>query len=218
MTSFDSRATNMGAAWSIALPVVVANAFIQTLLVVNNPSPPLTWWIWPQALISFGAIVAFIAIVVIALQLGSTGECSWRATLVKARSRFVPLFVYAAGLTIAAVIGLALWIVPGLIVLAMSPYLLIAVADDVQHPIRSNFRAIRAGLGRWILLLLVTCVLAGIPWLGSALAAFFWPGAIGTFLTWLAFGLAGTVLLQLWSRSWRETMSATESAVTSIAR
>lgn len=217
MTSSGSRATNMGAAWSIALPVVISNAIFQTLLVVNNPSPPLTWWIWPQALISFGAIVAFIAIVLMALRLGSTGECSWRATLVKVRSRFLPLFVYAAGLTIAAVIGLALWIVPGLIVLAMSTYLLIAVADDVQHPIRSNFHAIRAGLGRWILMLLVTCVLAGIPWLGSALAAFFWPGAIGIFLTWLAFGLAGTVLLQLWCRSWRKTMSATDTAVTSIA-
>jgi hypothetical protein len=216
-TSPAARTTNMGSAWGIAITVVIVNSMVQTLLILNDPTPPLTWWIWPQALISFGAIVAVITLVLMALQLGSVGECSWSATLVKARSRFLPLSAYTAGLAIATVIGFALWVVPGLIILAASPYLLIAVADGRPDPLRNNVRAIRAGLGRWILLLLVTCLLAGIPWLGSALAAFFWPGAIGTLLTWMAFGLAGTALLQLWCRNWRNIMGAAASPASSIA-
>lgn len=214
MTSTVNRTSNMAAAWRMAIPVVLLNAVIQALLLVVDPSPPLTWWIWPLAFVSFAAIVVTLAVILAALLLGARGECSWRATASLVRSRLLPMILFTAGLVIATVIGLALWVLPGLIVLALTPYLLIAVMAGSAHPIRSNLRAIRARWGRWILMLLVTGTVAGALWGGSALVAFFVPGTVGTFLTWLAIGLVGTALVQMWCRAWRSTdpVAASSSA------
>lgn len=205
MTSHANRTSNMVAAWRIAIPVVLLNAVIQALLLVVDPSPPLTWWIWPLALVSFAAIVVTLAVILAALLLGARGDCSWSGATSVIRSRLLPLALYAAGLVIASIIGFALWVLPGLIVLALTPYLLIAVMAGEPNPIMSNLRAIRARVGRWILLLLVTGVVGGALWVGSALVAFFVPGTLGTFLTWLVIGLAGTALVQMWCRAWRST-------------
>lgn len=205
MTITVDRTSNMAAAWRVAIPVVLLNAVIQSLLLVVDPSPPLTWWIWPLALVSFAAIVGTLALVLGALLLGARGDCSWSAAASVTRSRLLPLLLYAAALIILTTIGLALWVLPGLVVLALTPYLLIAVMAGETNPIMSNLRAIRARVGRWILLLVVTGILGGALWVGSALVAFFVPGTIGTFLTWLVIGLVGTALVQMWCRAWRLT-------------
>ena len=201
MTSTANRGSSVAAVWRIAIPVVVVNAVIQSLLLVLDPSPPLTWWIWPLALASFAAMVVTLALGLAALLLGARGECSWRATASLARSRLLLLILYAAGLIIVVIIGLALWVIPGLVVLALTPYLLITVMEGAANPIKSNLRLIRARWGRWILLLLVTGIVAGLLWVGSGLVAFFAPGTIGTFLSWLVIGLVGTALVQMWCRA-----------------
>jgi hypothetical protein len=63
-------------------------------------------------------------------------------------------------------------------------------------------------------MLLVTGTVAGAMWGGSALVAFFVPGTVGTFLTWLAIGLVGTALVQMWCSTWRSTdpVAASSSA------
>lgn len=192
----------MTAAWRIAIPVVIINALLQALLLIADPTPALTWWIWPLAAVSFAAIVIMLGLVVSALLLAAQRECTWGATASRTRSRLLPLFLYSAGLVVATIIGFSLWVVPGLLVLAVTPYLLIAVLAGEPNPIMSNLRAIRARIGRWILLLVVTGIVAGALWVGSALVAFFVPGGVGTFLTWLVIGLVGTVLLQMWCRAW----------------
>lgn len=203
MTSPANRASNMGAAWLMALPIVLVNAIIQPLLLAFDPSPPLTWWIWPLALVSLGVIIVTLALILAAFLLAARGECSWRAVAAQVRSRLLPFAAYATALIIVSVLGLALWVLPGLIILALTPYLLISVMAGEANPVVSNLRAIRARWGRWILLLIVTAIVTGALWVGSGLVAFFVPGAFGAWVLWLAVGLVGTALLQMWCRAWR---------------
>jgi hypothetical protein len=193
--------------WPIAITVVVINALVQALLIIANPTPPETWWIWPLAITSFLAIAFTAAVVVAAMTLAGWGQCHWRTVLIQVRSRALPWLGYASALSFIALTGFVFWIIPGIIVLALTPYLPFAVIGARPNPVRSNFRAIRAGWGRWIGLCIVSILIVAGIWLGSSLASFFIPGVLGGFITWIATGLVGIALLRLWFRAWQKVNS-----------
>ena len=192
----------MRSSWKVITPVVVVNALIQPLLLIADSTPALTWAIWPLAAVSLLAVVASVTLIVAAISLQPTGEFTWSDLLVRLKSRIVPMLAYTIGWLVILLLGFSLWIVPGLVVLAMTPYLLIEVVEGSENPIKGNFRAIRAGIPRWILLLVASAILIGLSWVGSALLAFFFPQLLGGFLTWLVFGLIGALVVKLWFRGW----------------
>ena len=192
----------MKAMWKVTIPVVVVNALIQPLLLIADSTPALTWAIWPLAAVSLLAVVASVTLIVAAISLQPTGEFTWSDLLVRLKSRIVPMLAYTIGWLVILLLGFSLWIVPGLVVLAMTPYLLIEVVEGSENPIKSNFQAIRAGIPRWILLLVASAILIGLSWVGSALLAFFFPQLLGGFLTWLIFGFIGAFVVKMWFRGW----------------
>ena len=192
----------MRSSWKVITPVVVVNALIQPLLLIADPTPALTWAIWPLAAVSLLAVVASVTLIVAAISLQPTGEFTWSDLLVRLKSRIVPMLAYTIGWLLLILLGFSLWIVPGLVVLAMTPYLLIAVVEGSGNPIKSNFQAIRTAIPRWILLLVASALLIGLSWVGSALLAFFFPQLLGGFLTWLIFGFIGAFVVKMWFRGW----------------
>lgn len=192
----------MRSSWKVTIPVVVLNALIQPLLLIADPTPALTWAIWPLAVISLLVLVASVILIVAAISLQSTGEFTWADLLARLKSRIIPMLAYTIGWLLLLLLAFSLWILPGLVVLAMTPYLLIAVVEGSGNPIRSNFRAIRTGIPRWILLLVASAILIGLSWVGSALLAFFFPQLLGGLLTWLIFGFIGAFVVKLWFRGW----------------
>lgn len=189
--------------WRFAIPTVVANAAVQAVLLWGDPTPSLTWWIWPLALASFASIVVTLTIIIAALQFSRPENYSWRSLMNVIGARILPMIAYTAFMLAVIILGFALWILPGLIAIAATPYLLFAVMDAVPNPLRSNFRAIRAKWSQWFALLVISGIAVGATWGGSALLAFFVPDSIGVAITWLIYGFIGTVLLQLWSRAWQ---------------
>ena len=192
----------MRSSWKVTIPVVVLNALIQPLLLIADPTPALTWAIWPLAVISLLVLVASVILIVAAISLQSTGEFTWADLLARLKSRIIPMLAYTIGWLLLLLLGFSLWIVPGLVVLAMTPYLLIAVVEGSGNPIKSNFQAIRTAIPRWILLLVASAILIGLSWVGSALLAFFFPQLLGGLLTWLIFGLIGAFVVKMWFRGW----------------
>lgn len=192
----------MNAMWKVAIPVVVINALIQPLLLIADPTPALTWAIWPLAVVSLLAVVVSVILIVAAISLQSNREFTWGDLLARLKSRIIPMLAYTIGWLLVLLLGFSLWIVPGLVILAITPYLLIAVLEGSGNPIKSNFRAIRAGISRWLFLLVASALLIGLSWVGSALLAFFFPPFLGGFLTWLIFGFIGAFVVKMWFRGW----------------
>jgi hypothetical protein len=208
MTGLKARESLGVRTWPIAITVVLSNALVQALLTISNPTPSATWWIWPLWVVSFLAITFTAAVFVAALSLAAQGQCHWRTVLTQVRSRALPWLGYASALSAIALIGFVFWIIPGIIVLALTPYLPFAVMGEHPNPVRSNFRAIRAGWGRWIGLCVVSIFIVAAIWLGSSLASFFVPGVVGGFLIWLAIGFVGMALLRIWFHAWQHAHSA----------
>lgn len=206
-TAQTHESTTQRTAWGIAITAVAVNAIAQSVLVITNPIPPLTWWIWPLALASFAFFVVTVTVVLAAMGLGHNGANTRASTpasvLALARSRLFPMVAYSAAVLVVAVIGFAFWVLPGLVVLAASPYLLFAVMDHHPRPLRGNFRAIGAHPIRWLVSLVVTGMALGIVWAGSSLQAFFLPGALGTIGILFVSGLVLVGLAKWWYRNWR---------------
>ena len=115
--------------------------------------------------------------------------------------------------TIATVIGLLFWTYPGLLILALTPYVVIAAADGHEHPVRANFQAIKFHFGRYVGLLLVTVVLLFADVSGQRRRfTFFVDGAPAAFLIWLYLGFIGCWLMTGWVLLWRSTPPGQESA------
>lgn len=197
----------MRTVWKYALPVIIINALIQPLLIMSDPTPALTWSIWPLAAISLLSLTVTTIVIVSAVCLRTTGKYSYKDLISRLRSRLLPVLLYTVGWLVLMILGLSLWVIPGLILLAVTPYLLIAVIEGSGNPIASNFHAIRVGLLRWILLLIASAFLVGMTWVASAFMAFFLPAFMGSALTWVAFGVIGTFVIQMWNRAWLRARS-----------
>ncbi len=192
--------------WRVVIPVVIVNAVIQSLLLLGQPRPYLTLSFVLLALVSFAVFtVAFGAVTAAALQ-ASTGSVSAADAVAKVRARALPLFAWALAWALVVVLGLALYVIPGLIILALTPYLLIAVVDGQRNPLLANLRAIGARWGRWLVTTIVVGVVLAVLWLLSNVDGFFVGGPLGALIGWLVLGLVASWLTCAWALIYRSAV------------
>ncbi len=193
----------MWRAWRLLLPVVIVNALVQGILLLSGVLPYLTIVFVFTALLSFVILVASFGLVAAAMLQAAEGPVSFGAAVDTLRARSWPLLAWSLGLVLVAIIGFSLFVVPGFVVLALTPYLLLAVIDGKRNPLAVNFRTIGARWGRW----LVTVVLMGafcfVMWLLSALDGFFVTGAPGAIIAWLVLGLVSAWFTCAWALVYR---------------
>ena len=193
----------MWRAWAIMVPVVVLNAVIQALLVLGDPVPGVSAWFIIASVISFVVLVASFLLVAVAMLQAVTGKVGFASVFHTAVSRSVRMLLWAAILTAAVIIGLVLYVAPGLLVLAVFPYLLIAVADGERQPLPANFRAIGRHWVRWLVMIIGMGIWCFLLWLFTALNAFFITGPISAFAAWIVLGLFASWFTCSWARVWR---------------
>lgn len=193
----------MWRAWAILLPVIVLNAGIQALLVIGDPVPGASAWFIIASVLSFIALVAAFTLVAVAMLQAVDGRVSFTAVMHTSVSRSVRMLLWSATLTAAVIIGLVLYVVPGLIVLAVFPYLLVAVADGDRSPLRANFAAIGRHPARWIVMIIGIGTWCFLLWLFTALNAFFITGPVSAFAAWSVLGLFSSWFTCAWARVWR---------------
>ncbi len=108
-------------------------------------------------------------------------------------------------------VGLSLYVVPGLIVLAVTPYLLLAVVDGRSRPLVVNFRVIGARWWRWAITVVVMAVLCLVLWLLALIDGFFVGGPLGSFVGWLGLGLVASWFVCTWALLYRTVLPAGRS-------
>ncbi len=184
--------------WRGFLPfvaVTVVNALVQASLL----SLPVFWLAWGMSaavlLIAF-ALMAHIA----------DRSVVGRSGIGDLRGARLPVFaVWIAGWTILVNVGLAFYFWPGVLLLALTPFIPVAAAAGAGNPLGANFVAIRARPGRYLLTLAVSAIVIVVMWLLAALNVFFIRGWIASFSSWLIVGLVAAWLLTAWAALFRST-------------
>ena len=193
----------MWRAWRVLLPVVIVNAVVQGILLLSGVLPYLTIVFVLTALLSFVILVASFGLIAAAMLQAVQGPVSAGAAIDTLRARTWPLLAWSLGLVLVAIAGFALYVVPGFIVLALTPYLLLAVVDGKRNPLAVNFRTIGARWGRWLITVVLMGVICFVMWFLSALDGFFVTGAPGAIIAWLVLGLVSAWFTCAWALVYR---------------
>lgn len=195
--------TRMWRAWRLLLPVVIVNAVVQGILLLSGVLPYLTIVFVLTALLSFVILVASFGLIAAAMLQAAEGPVSAGVAIDILRARTWPLLAWSLGLVLVAIAGFALYVVPGFIVLALTPYLLLAVIDGQRNPLATNFKTIGARWGRWLITVVLMGVICFIMWFLSALDGFFVTGAPGAIIAWLVLGLVSAWFTCAWALVYR---------------
>ena len=193
----------MWRAWRVLLPVVIVNAVVQGILLLSGVLPYLTIVFVLTALLSFVILVASFGLIAAAMLQAVEGPVSAGAAIDTLRARTWPLLAWSLGLVLVAIAGFALYVVPGFIVLALTPYLLLAVVDGKWNPLAINFRTLGARWGRWLVTVVLMGVVCFVMWFLSALDGFFVTGAPGAIIAWLLLGLVSAWFTCAWALIYR---------------
>jgi hypothetical protein len=207
-TALGTAVVRMWRAWRVLIPVIIANAVIQSVLLLGQPRPYLTVPFVLLAVLSFLVFVlAFCAVASAVLQ-ATTGPVEVAQVMARVRARALPLVGWTLAWALVVTLGFTLYVIPGLIVLALTPFLLIAVVDGQRNPLLVNFRVIGERWGRWLVTVVIVGVLLGVVWLLTNVDGFFVGGALGALIGWLVLGLITAWLTCGWALIYRSSTSA----------
>jgi hypothetical protein len=115
--------------------------------------------------------------------------------------------------TVLVTVGLALYFWPGVILLALTPFVPVAAAAGAGNALGANFRAIADRPVRWLVTVVVTLLVIAVVWLTSGLAAFFVGGWVAAFATWLVIGFVAAWLLTAWAALFLSTRAAPQQVL-----
>jgi MFS family permease len=187
--------------------IAVINAVVQTLLIVPQPifglNTPL--FLVLAAISTVSILLATAAILGTILSIGER-PLSLRNSARRIRPRAWLFLGWTLLWLVLIVAGLLIWIIPGLIVAAVLPFVGIAIADGNTRPFVANLHAIQVNVGAFIGALAATFVVLFFLYLIGAGLAFLLPGVLAAFLTWIYVGLIGAWIIRGWVRLYRRAM------------
>jgi hypothetical protein len=194
--------------WVVIVPVVVLNALLQALLILPDPTPGLN-----ASAILIGLLSALFFLGAYALIAGTAlkvpdGRVGWSTALGVVRPNAARYALSALALAIVVVIGLALYTVPGLLALALMPFLLLAALDGQRNPIAVNFATIGRRFWRWLVTTAITGLVVVIGWLMAGLFAFFIRGSLASFVVWTVAGLVVAWFTTAWALIYRSAAAS----------
>ncbi len=183
--------------------MVVVNALVQALLVWPPFTYDATWWVVLSALLSALAFgVGFGLVASTALQVPD-GTVGWGAATARLRAHLLPFTLWALGWLVAVTIGLALYSLPGLVIAALLPFLLLAVLDGRSRPLTVNVRTLGRRFWRWLVTVTIIGVVLVVADLGAGLFTFFTRNPLASLIVWLVGGFGAVWATTAWALIYR---------------
>jgi hypothetical protein len=189
--------------WQIVVPVVVVNAALQAILLMPELLPYLSLPFIVVALLSFVVLALTFGVVAATMLQAVEGPIDARRSWAVLRSRWLALLAWSFTLVVVVTLGFALYVVPGWVIVALTPYLLLAVIDGRPRPLIVNFRTVRARWGRWLVTILALGVLCLILWLLTLVVTFFVGGPGGALIGWIVLGFVAGWFTCAWALIYR---------------
>jgi len=188
VSSLGSAFLHMWRAWRILVPVIVVNTIVQAITVW----PPYTYgsqvWTVVSAIVS-GCVmwIAFGVMCAAALAVAD-GTVQWRGVLRMLRTNGIRYVLWSLCWGVAVAIGLALFVIPGIIIIAMTCFLALAVLDGQTTPLLVNLRVIGRRFWRWLITSTIVVLVLMLAWYASGLVVFFLRPPVATLPVWLVGG------------------------------
>ncbi len=217
VSALGSAAVRMWRGWTVIVPVVVINAVLQALLIWPDPVPGQGTW--PIVLAVLDAIVFLIAYGLIsatALHVAE-GKVGWPRALATLRAQASRYAIWAVALTLAAVVARAFYTLPVLLVLALTPFLLLAVLDGQRNPVAANFGTIGRRFWRWLVTVVIAGLVLVVGSVGSGLFTFFTRGPLAALVVWLVTGVVVAWITTAFALIYRNEPASEEPAESASA-
>lgn len=192
----------------VMLVAIIVNALIQMLLIAGDPRPAdslLGGAFFLLALCSLVVVLLAGSLITATALSVSGGHVSFGAALSLARRHFwkFALWTFIWGLVIN--IGMMIYVIPGALIAAVTPFVVLAAADGRPNPLAANFRAIGSRFGRYLITVILSGILLFVFHLLSAANTFFIAGNPSVFIMWFVFGLLSSWLAVGWALLYRST-------------
>jgi hypothetical protein len=202
----------MWRAWRVMIPVVLLNAVLQALL----QWPPFTygtgWLTVLTALLSAIVFAVSFGVLAAAALLVPQGAVRWHEVIVMFRTRAAHYVVWVVVWLVLVWLGTLLTPIGGLVIAALTPFLLFAALEGQRNPIAVDLRVIGRRFWRW----LVTCLIVGAGLiLGSIIGGFtmfFLRPPLGVLIAWLIGGLLAWWVTTTWALIYRSVIPAAKEA------
>ena len=189
--------------WRVFVPVILVNAVLQALLVWPTVTSSMGWWVVLSAVLSaivFGVCFGLVASTALQVPDGSVG---WGAAVGRLRAHLLPYTAWAAVWVLAVSVGLALYSIPGLVIAAVLPFLLLAALDDRGNPFVVNFRTVGRRFWRWLLTVAIAGLVLFVADLLAGLFTFFLRNPVGSLGVWIVGGFGAVWLTTTWALIYR---------------
>jgi len=191
--------------WQQFVVVVVVNSAAQSLLSWTGLVPSSSFPFLLAAAASFAVLLLSLALIGSTALESVDGRVTWGAMLRRARAHAGSYLLWVVLLVVAIMAGLLVWVVPGIVVVALTPMVVVAALDGRRGALRANFSAIRARPGRWLVTAGVMAVVVGAGWLAAVLTGLLVAGWLGPLVVWLGFGVLAAWFECAWTLLYRST-------------
>ena len=198
-SALASGFVRMWRGWRVMVPVIVLNALIQALLVLPAYSVEAVALNAVFAVLSALVALASLVLVTIAAQQAIEGTSTWSQVVSADRRTLGLALIWAVALVLVLTVGFSLWTLPGILIAAVTPFVLIAAVAGKRNPLVANFRTIGRRFWRWLVTALITSALLLVGTLGSGFVVFFLRGMLGAGLVWLAVGVVAAWFTTAWT-------------------
>lgn len=207
VSALASGFVRMWRGWQVIVPLIIVNALIQGLIVL--PETSVNDVVVNTLLALLSAVVAlksFVVVTEVAVRVAD-GPVTWPMVFPKLRRSTWAGMLWGALMLLALVIGFSLYTVPGIIIAALSPFVVIAAVDGARNPLVANFRTIGRRFWRWLITAVLTGLAITLGYLGSGFVMFFLRGMLGASLIWLAAGFVAAWCITAWALIYRSAQS-----------
>jgi len=175
--------------WKIVLPVLLANALIQSLLTLIPVGDGFSAGFMATVVVSAFVLVVAGAVLTAACLDAVSGPVTASSVRAHLQSNLGRFAITIVALAVVVMIGLGIYTWPGLLIAALLPFVTLAAMDGTSNPIAANFRVIAARPFRWLITMLTIGGIALIMWVLMAVNGFFVPSWVGAFVACLVGGL-----------------------------
>lgn len=198
--------------WQVIVPVVIVNAIVQALLMW----PPFTYdsgvWVVVSAVLSALAFALAYGLVASTALHVADGRVGWSQAVAALRAHLLAYAIWAVAWLVAVSVGLAFDSLPGLIVAALTPFLLLAAIDGHRNAIGRNLRTLRRRFWRWLITAVIIGIVLLVGDLSAGLFTFFTRNPLASLVVWLLGGLVLAWFTTAWALIYRSAWVEPESA------
>jgi hypothetical protein len=203
VSALASGFVRMWRGWRIIVPVVAVNAVIQGLLVWPPLTYATTWWAIVSAVLSGLVFAACFGLVASTALHVADGPVSWARAIDTLRSNLISYGVWTVAWLVALSVGLALDTFPGLLVAALTPFLLLAALDGHRNALGRNLRTIGRRFWRWLLTVAIIGLVLFVGDVSAGLFTFFIRNPLAALVVWLVAGLVISWFTTAWALIYR---------------